>query len=115
MSVGILTGMVYQRTKKGPNYICLGSAMVEGERKVISTKNGNINFDGTCRRLKGKKEVRIEAHDPRLIARIHDVRDVNLQSVFENGNTSAEEGSIRRLTKKPLKTSAELPDVRRLK
>lgn len=115
MSV-IKTGMVYQRTVKGPNYICLGRATVEGKTMIVSVKNGNINYSGDCKKLKASKEVRLEMHHPENIARIHDVRKINVKSVFSNGNhTKKVENTVSRLVSKGVRTEAELPNVRKLK
>lgn len=110
----IRTGMVYQRTVKGPNYVCLGRTTVEGKTVIISVKNGNINYNGKCKKSVRGRAVVLEAHAPEKIARIHDVRKIDVESVFENGNASTEK-KVTRLLKSGVKTEAELPNVRALR
>lgn len=116
MSV-IRTGLVYQRTTKGPNYVCLGKAVINGETMVISTKNGNITASGKCKQQGSGSPVTLHAHYPEKVARIHDVRSIDVKSVFTRGGAEAD---LQDLTKKMLKrgiecVDAELPHVRELK
>lgn len=116
MSV-IRTGLVYQRTSKGPNYVCLGKAVINGETMVISTKNGNITASGKCKAQGSGFPVTLHAHYPEKVARIHQVRSVDVKSVFERGGAVAD---LQAVTKKMLKKGldcieAELPNARELK
>ncbi|MDD3412547.1 MAG: hypothetical protein PHY47_00960 [Lachnospiraceae bacterium] len=113
----IKTGLVYQRTVKGPNYICLGKANIGGRTMVISVKNGNIRQDGKCK-LRGNAEgaVLLHAHEPTKIARIHQVRDIDVKSVFTNGEALAElAAATKKMVAKGIETSAELPVPARLR
>jgi hypothetical protein len=116
MSV-IRTGLVYQRTAKGPNYVCLGKAVINGETMVVSTKNGNITASGKCKAQGSGFPVTLHAHYPDKVARIHDVRSIDVKSVFTRGGAEAD---LEVLTKKMLKkglecSDAELPHVSDLK
>jgi hypothetical protein len=105
----IRTGLVYQRTTKGPNYICVGKANIGGVMHVISVKNGNIRQDGKCK-LRGASAgpVALHAHNPGTLARIHQVRDIDVKSVFSNGEAlPALEGITRKIASKGLFTSAD--------
>ena len=93
----VKTGHVLQVREKGPNYITLGSAMVQGERHLIVTKNGNIRLDGKAKKP-GKNPqnrrrtapMKLYAFKPSQIHRVHQQRDVDLSSVF-NANFGAVE------------------------
>ena len=111
----IKTGMVYQRTLKGPNYVCLGKATVDGKTMIVSVKNGNINKNGKSRKMSDQSVV-VFAHAPESIARIHQVRRVDVRSVFNLGGApEALEGSLKRILTKGLDTAAELPSVAELR
>jgi hypothetical protein len=107
----IKTGMVYQRTVKGPNYLCLGTAMVNGQKHVISVKNGNINGNGKSRRMsKSNGKVSIYAHSTNHIARIHQLREVDVKTVFTLGlGDKSVQKELKRILTKGVETSAELP------
>lgn len=112
----IKTGMVYQRTAKGPNYVCLGKATVDGQQMIVSVKNGNITASGKSRKMNRKQKVVVFAHAPESIARIHQVRRVDVKSVFDLGGApGALEGSLKRILTKGLDTAAELPSVAELR
>lgn len=115
MSV-IRTGSVYQRTKKGPNYVCLGKANIGGQTMVISVKNGNIRQDGRCKLQGGGAPVTLHAHYPENIARIHQTRDVNLSSVFSRGGALPEFQDVtKRMLSRGLEVEAELPSAGELR
>lgn len=109
----IKTGMVYQRTAKGPNYVCLGKATVDGQTVLVSVKNGNVNKDGTSRNMrKSAGGVTIFAHSPDSIARVHQVRTVNVSSIFSRGEADTTvQPSLKRLVTKGIATAAELPSL----
>jgi hypothetical protein len=113
----IKTGMVYQRTAKGPNYLCLGKATVGGETMLISVKNGNINKDGSSRKMgKSAGGVVIFAHSPDNIARVHQVRTVNVSSIFSAGEADTTvKSDLKRLLTKGINTAAELPSLAELR
>lgn len=113
----IKTGMVYQRTAKGPNYLCLGRATVNGQSMLISVKNGNINKDGTSRRMRNTQGgVVIFAHSPENIARVHQVRTVNVSSIFTLGEADTTvQKDLKKLLKKGVVTQAELPSLAELR
>lgn len=111
MATKIKTGLVYQRTLKGPNYLCLGKANVGGEMRIISVKNGNIRKDGNCK-LAGKETVNLYAHKTDSVARIHQVREVNVASVFSRGEAMpAMKALVKRMLKKGIATGASVPVV----
>lgn len=112
----IRTGSVYQRTAKGPNYVCLGKAKIGGQNMIVSVKNGNIRKDGNCK-LQGRGEpVTLHAHYPENVARIHQVRDVNLSSVFSNGGALPDFQDVtKRMLAKGIETEAELPNPTELR
>jgi hypothetical protein len=111
----IKTGMVYQRTLKGPNYVCLGKARVDGKTMIISVKNGNITASGKSKRMT-KEAVAIHAHDPELIARVHQVRTVDVASVFNLGQAeSSVRPALKKLLTKGVVTNAELPSLAQLR
>lgn len=111
----IRTGMVYQRTVKGPNYVCLGKATVDGKTMVISIKNGNINKSGKSRRMSTDGVV-VFAHSPEDIARVHQVRTVDVASVFSRGHAeSSVEPVLKRMLTKGIETAAELPKLSELR
>lgn len=111
----IKTGLVYQRTAKGPNYVCLGKAVIGGETMVISTKNGNITDSGKCK-MQGDFPVVLHAHKPHSVARIHQVRSIDVTSVFARGGAEA---SMKKATKRVVAglecDTAQLPNARSLK
>lgn len=113
----IKTGMVYQRTVKGPNYLALGTAMIDGAKHIISVKNGNINANGKSRRMrKTKGGVVVFAHSPNDIARIHQVREVDVKSIFTLGEADTTvEKDLKRLLTKGVNTAAELPSLAELR
>lgn len=113
----IKTGMVYQRTNKGPNYLCLGKATIDGKTMLLSVKNGNINTDGTSRNMgRSLGGVTIFAHDPNSIARIHQVRTVNVSSIFSRGYADGSlQTSLKRLLTRGVNTAAELPSLAELR
>jgi hypothetical protein len=113
----IKTGMVYQRTTKGPNYVCLGKATIEGETMLISVKNGNVNKDGTSRRMrKTKGGVVIFAHSPNDIARVHQVRTVNVSTIFAQGEADTTvQPVLKRMLAQGVNTAAELPSLAELR
>jgi hypothetical protein len=113
----IKTGMVYQRTHKGPNYLCLGVATIGGERHVISVKNGNINANGKSRSMgKAENGVSIYAHSVRSIARIHQFRDVKVGTVFTLGKADKSvKKDLKRILTKGIETTAELPSLAELR
>ena len=113
----IKTGMVYQRTAKGPNYVCLGKATINGETMVISVKNGNINKDGDARNMsKAAGGVIVFAHSPNNIARVHQVRDVNVSTIFSKGDADTTvQPVLKRLLTKGIDTAAELPSLAELR
>jgi hypothetical protein len=113
----IKTGMVYQRTQKGPNYLCLGTAMINGEKQIISVKNGNINANGKSRRMsKSNGGVVIYAHAPEDIARVHQVRGVDVKSIFTLGEADKTvQKDLKRLLNKGVATAAELPSLAELR
>jgi len=109
----IKTGMVYQRTAKGPNYLCLGKATINGETMVISVKNGNINKDGAARDMsRSQGGVVVFAHSPNDIARVHQVRDVNVSSIFTRGEADTTvQPVLKRMLTQGVRTAAELPSL----
>jgi hypothetical protein len=111
------TGMVYQRTIKGPNYVCLGKATIDGETMVISVKNGNINANGQSRKMANSQGgVVIFAHHPEDVARIHDNRDVNVASIFTKGEADTKvKSTLKQLLTKGVSTAAELPSLAELR
>lgn len=114
MSV-IRTGSVYQRTAKGPNYVCLGKAKIGGQTMIISVKNGNIRKDGRCK-LAGGAPVTLHAHYPENVARIHQTRSVNLGTVFSRGGALPEfQEATKRMLAKGIETEAELPNPAELR
>ena len=117
MSTVIKTGMVYQRTEKGPNYLCLGKATINGEQMLVSVKNGNVNKDGTSRRMRNTKGgVVIFAHAPEDIARVHQVRTVNVSSIFTKGEADTTvQSDLKRLLTKGVATAAVLPSLASLR
>lgn len=111
----IRTGMVYQRTVKGPNYVCLGKATIDGQTMVISVKNGNINKSGKSRKMKTDGVV-VHAHAPEDIARVHQVRTVDVASVFSLGHATEDlQPVLKRMLTKGIETAAELPKLSELK
>lgn len=111
----IKTGLVYQRTTKGPNYLCLGKATINGTTKIISVKNGAIRNDGKCKLGHVESRVSLYAHNPTDIARIHQVRDVDVKSVFTRGEALPGMKTLtRRLVKRGVNTNAEVPVVKNL-
>lgn len=112
MSV-IKTGTVYQRTKKGPNYIVVGRANVNGESRIISVKNGNIRQDGKCK-LSGKYPVVLHAHLAEDVTRVHQVRQIVPATVFSRGEAFPEmRNKTRRLAN--TRISAETPVLAELR
>lgn len=113
----IKTGMVYQRTMKGPNYVCLGKATIDGEIMLVSVKNGNVNKDGSSRKMKNTKGgVVVFAHSPNNIARVHQVRTVNVSSIFSAGEADTTvQADLKRLLTKGIATAAELPSLAELR
>ena len=120
MTKKVRTGDVFQRTEKGPNYIALGKAIVDGSTFVIACRNGNINKDGqaraghsvvTTRRAKlGKKGTRptLYAFKPTQINQIHNNRSVNIDSVWSRGKAETIEVDVRRMNKRRgVKTEAK--------
>jgi hypothetical protein len=113
----IRTGLVYQRTAKGPNYLCLGKAVVAGQTMIISVKNGNIRKNGKCK-AQGNAEgpVTLHAHLPSKIARIHQVREVDVKSVFTVGGALPEfQATTKRMVANGIETEAELPRISQLR
>lgn len=113
----IKTGMVYQRTAKGPNYLCLGTAMIGGIKHVISVKNGNINADGKSRNMENVGAgVVTYAHSVNSIARIHQFRDVKTDTVFTLGLADRSiKKSLKRALTQGVDTAAELPSLAELR
>lgn len=113
----IKTGMVYQRTAKGPNYVCLGKATINGQTMVISVKNGNINKDGAARDMsRSQGGVVVFAHAPEDIARVHQVREVDVASIFDRGEADTTvKPVLKRLLTKGISTAAELPSLAELR
>lgn len=111
------TGMVYQRTLKGPNYLALGKATINGETVIISVKNGNINNDGKSRKMKkAAGGVVVFAHSPDSIARVHQVRSVNVNSIFTLGDADTTvQSDLKRLLTKGIATAAQLPSLAELR
>ena len=111
----IKTGMVYQRTLKGPNYLCLGKAKVNGTTMIISVKNGNITQSGKSRKMPTDGVV-VFAHHPENIARVHQVRKVDVASVFNLGNAETSVQSVlKKMVSKGVSTPAELPSLAELR
>ena len=77
----VKTGHVFQLTVKGPNYIVLGTTSVEGSRKLVVTKNGNIRLDGKAKRA-GLAPIVLYVVSPSKVKRVHQQRKVDLKSVF---------------------------------
>jgi hypothetical protein len=113
----IKTGTVYQRTLKGPNYLCLGKAKINGELMIISVKNGNINKNGSARNMSGANAgVVVFAHAPDNIARVHQVRKVNVSTIFTRGYAdSSVKPVLKRILTKGMSTKAELPSLAELR
>ena len=113
----IKTGAVYQRTVKGPNYLCVGTTMVDGERYIVSVKNGNIGMNGKSRRMeKSNGRVTVFAHSPNDIARIHQVRQVDVGSIFTLGKAEPSiKKDLKRIITKGVATAAELPSIAELR
>ena len=113
----IKTGMVYQRTLKGPNYVCLGVTTINGQRHVVSVKNGNINLNGKSRSMDNAEGgVSIYAHSVNSIARIHQLRDVNVKTVFTLGKADKSvQKDLKRILTKGIETAAELPSMAELR
>lgn len=113
----IKTGMVYQRTVKGPNYLCLGTAMINGQKHVISVKNGNINANGKSRNMSGADAgVVTYAHSVNSIARIHQLREVDTETVFTLGGADRSiKKSLKRALTQGVATAAELPSLAELR
>lgn len=111
------TGMVYQRTLKGPNYVCLGKATINGETMVISVKNGNVSNNGKSRKMKKTDGgVVVFAHLPKDIARVHQIRKVDVSSVFSLGNAETTvQTSLKRMLTTGINTAAELPSLAELR
>jgi hypothetical protein len=111
----IKTGMVYQRTLRGPNYLCLGKAKVNGTTMIISVKNGNITDSGKSKRMPTDGVV-VFAHHPDNIARVHQVRAVDVTSVFNLGNAEAKvRPLLKKMLAKGISTHAELPSLAELR
>ena len=112
MAQKVRTGDVFQRTVKGPNYIAIGKAKIDGQVLVIASKNGTINKDGqarvgheivTTRRAKlGKKGTRpnLYAFKPSQIFQIHSNRPVDLKSVWEVGNADNLDVHVRKMNRR---------------
>ncbi len=115
MTTKIKTGLVYQRTTKGPNYLCLGKATINGETKIISVKNGSIRNDGRCKLGHTEQRVSLFAHSPASIARIHQVRNVDVKSVFTRGEALPGMKTLtKRMIRRGVNTNAEIPVVQNL-
>lgn len=113
----IRTGLVYQRTAKGPNYVCLGKAIVAGQTMIISVKNGNIRKNGKCK-AEGASAgpVVLHAHNPSDIARIHQLREIDVKSVFTIGGALPEfQATTKRMLVNGVATEAELPSLAQLR
>jgi hypothetical protein len=113
----IKTGMVYQRTAKGPNYLALGKTTINGETMVISVKNGNVNKNGDARSMaKAAGGVVIFAHSPDDIARVHQLRDVNVSTIFTKGEADTTvQRDLKRMLTKGINSAAELPSLAELR
>ena len=117
----IKTGLVYQRTAKGPNYVCLGKAVLPDSKGVnklfiISVKNGNIRKNGKCKEQGAGEAVTLYAHAPQDIARIHQAREVDVKSVFTLGGAPMQfAGATKRMLQNGVATEAELPSLRDLR
>lgn len=113
----IKTGTVYQRTAKGPNYVCLGKATIGGRTMIVSVKNGNINADGTARNMANSQGgVVVFAHCPKEIARVHQVRKVKVATIFSKGAADTTvKPVLKRLLTKGMNTAAELPSLAELR
>jgi hypothetical protein len=84
---------------------------------VISVKNGNINANGKSRTLsKADGGVVIFAHMPEDIARVHQIRKVDVGSVFTKGAAStAIQTTLKRLLTQGIETAGELPSLAELR
>jgi hypothetical protein len=112
----IRTGLVYQRTAKGPNYVCLGKANVGGQTMIISVKNGNIRANGKCKEQGAGEAVVLYAHAPKDIARVHQAREVDVKTVFTVGGALPEfQHTTKRMLQNGVATEAELPRLAELR